>query len=392
MGSTITLNREIRDIILEEGGTDVYKCYQCGKCMGVCPWYHLKKVLFPTYQMPQSVKLGAIIASEDKEEIEKEVTEIYRCIGCEACVNECPRGVNLPNIIRAIRRILVNYGSYPQELKTIVSKIYNVGNPFGEPKEKRTQWTRDLDVPIFTPDKKSLLFTCCMLAYDSRLKKVAHSTVEVFKKADFSFGIAGEDEQCCGESIRRAGAEKVFCELVKSNAALFKRVNACNILTTSPHCYSAFKKEYPKLDTSRFEVFHSTQIFAKLVREKRIIPKKPLNKRVVYHDPCTLGRQNKIYDEPREVLRSIPGLELVEIENFSREYSLCCGGGSGGLWLDWPMDERMVDIRIKQVLDVGAEILAVACPYCLSMFEASIKTMDVKIEVKDISELLVEAL
>jgi Fe-S oxidoreductase len=144
------------------------------------------------------------------------------------------------------------------------------------------------------------------------------------------------------------------------------------VITTSPHCYATFKKDYLELGAD-FETWHATQIFWDLLKEEKITPKTSLNKKVVYHDPCTLGRQNGIYDEPRDVLRSIPGLELVEIENFSREFALCCGGGSGGLWLDWPM-------------------LAVACPYCLHMFEDSVKVLRLDLEVKDVSELLAESL
>ncbi len=157
------------------------------------------------------------------------------------------------------------------------------------------------------------------------------------------------------------------------------------------YCYTIFKNEYRESGL-KVEVLHQTQVFARLIEEGRIVPKKPLNKRVVYHDPCTLGRQNGIYDEPRSVLSSIPGLELVEAENFNRQFSVCCGGGGGGLWIDLPMEERMTNARIQQLHDTGAEILAVACPYCLQMFEDGIKVMNLDMTVKDISELLFESL
>ncbi len=401
MRNVITLskeNLEIREAIIETGALDVYKCYQCGKCMAICPWYQTEAVEFPIYRIPQAVRLGAILASEEKEEIAKETEEVYRCVGCEACVNECPHGVNLPDIMRAIRRILVDYGTVPSELKTIISKLYNVGNPFGEPKEKRANWAQGLNVPIFKSNMEFAYFSCCMPAYDARLKKTAQAAVKILKKGNIHFGILGEKEQCCGEAIRRVGAEKVFQELAKANINAFKDAGVHKVLTASPHCYTTFKNDYPELGAD-FEVIHQVQLFYKLIKENKIVPKKPLNKRVIYHDPCTLGRQNGIYDEPREVLRSIPGLELVEIENFSREYSLCCGGGSGGVWLDRPVEERMADVRVKQALEAGAEILAVACPYCLQLFECSVKTIlpdseegNVELEVKDISELLAEAL
>jgi len=412
MGIPITPIWELRDIIVEAGATDIYKCYQCGKCASVCPWYQTEAVNFSTYKFPLAAQLGRIASSEDKEALSREVEEVYRCVGCEACVEQCPQGVNIPNILRAVRRILVDYGSYPDTLKPVVSKIHNVGNPLGEPQEKRADWARDLAIPFFQSDMEFLYFPGCFPAYDPRLRKVASSVAKILKKADVSFGILGEKEWCCGEAIRRAGAEKIFQEAARANISAFKEAGVKKIAVTSPHCFTTFKNEYPELG-GNFEVLHTTQLLDQLIKEGRLKLKKPnqLNKlnelrepndsptqqlnnsiKVVYHDPCTLGRQNGIYEEPRDVLRSIPGLELVEIENFSRQFALCCGGGSGGLWLDWPKGERMADARVQQALDTGAEILAVACPYCLQMFEDSVKTMNLDLQVMDVSELLAEAL
>jgi len=411
MGTTTTPIWELRDIIVEEGATDIYKCYQCGKCASVCPWYQTDAVNFPTYKFPLAAQLGRIASSEDKEELSREVAEVYRCVGCEACVDQCPQDVNIPHILRAVRRILVDYGSYPDTLKPVVSKIHNVGNPLGEPREKRADWARDLAIPPFQADMEFLYFPGCFPAYDPRLRKVASSVAKILKEAAVSFGILGEKEWCCGEAIRRAGAEKVFQEAALANIKSFKEAGVKRIVVTSPHCFTAFKNEYPELGGD-FEVLHTTQLFDQLLREGRLQlnnsitqqlnelgesnnstnprPNDPI--RVVYHDPCTLGRQNGIYEEPREVLRSIPGLELVEIENFSRQFALCCGGGSGGLWLDWPKGERIADVRVQQALATGAAILAVACPYCLQMFEDSVKTMNLNLRVMDVSELLAAAL
>jgi Fe-S oxidoreductase len=213
----------------------------------------------------------------------------------------------------------------------------------------------------------------------------------ILKRGGVSFGLLGEREGCCGEAMRRVGVEKLFEELATSNIAAMKDAGVKKVITTSPHCYATFKKDYLELGAD-FETWHATQIFWDLLKEEKITPKTSVNKKVVYHDPCTLGRQNGIYDEPRDILRSIPGLELVEIENFSREFALCCGGGSGGLWLDWPKEERMANLRVEQAADTGAQILAVACPYCLHMFEDSVKVLRLDLEVKDVSELLAESL
>jgi Fe-S oxidoreductase len=290
-----------------------------------------------------------------------------------------------------MRRILVDYGSMPAELKPVISKIYNQGNPLGSDREKRAGWSEGLDVKAFEPSMEYLYFSCCLPAYDVRGQEVARATAKILSKAGVSYGILGDAESCCSEAIRRAGAEKVFQEVAAKNVEAFKAAGVKKVLTTSPHCYSSFQLDYPEVGGD-FEVVHVTQLYHDLITSGALKPEKNLGKRVVYHDPCTLGRQNSIYEEPRTVLRAIPGLELVEFEPDNREFSVCCGGGSGGLWLDWPKGERLSDLRVEQALETGAEILAVACPYCLSMFEDSVKTMGVELEVKDISELLSDAL
>jgi len=391
MNARIRPDWDIRDAILEMGGTDAYKCYQCGKCMAVCPWSQIETVAFPVYRTPQSVKFGAIMSSEDTEEIEREVNEIYRCVGCESCSTWCPHGVRMPDIMRGIRRILVEFGSYPSELSESVSRIHSSGNPFGEPREKRAAWAEGLEVPIFEEGTDYLYSPCCVPSYDPRAVKVAQASVKVLQAAKVSFGILGDREACCGEAIRRAGAEEVFQEVAGSNVAVFSEVGVNKVVTTSPHCHRTFSQEYGELDAA-FESVHQTQLFAKLLEQQRLEPKKALDKKVVYHDPCALGRGCGVYDEPRAVLESIPGLELLEIPHYSREYSLCCGGGSGGIWMERPKGERFSDIRVQQAATTGAEVLAVACPYCLQMFEDSVKTLDLELEVKDIAELVADSL
>ncbi|MEO0083427.1 MAG: (Fe-S)-binding protein [candidate division WOR-3 bacterium] len=387
----ITISKEIRDTIIELGGTDAYKCYQCGMCTALCPWFLIDKVNFLVNRFPHNVKLGNIMASEVKEEIDQEVQELCRCVGCDSCLAYCPRGVNIGDIMRAIRRILIDYDALPKNLKDIATKIYSVGNPQGESAEKRNNWAKNLAVATYTSEMEYGYFACCLPAYDASVRKIAEATVKVLKSANVSFGLVKEDVWCCCETIRNFGAEKIFQDIAQNNIKALNQAGVTKLLVTSPHCYTTYKNEYPS-DDIKFEVIHITQLFDKLIQEKKIVPSKPIKKKVVYHDPCTLGRQNNIYEEPRQILKSIPELELVEIENFNRKDSICCGAGSGGLWLDWQKGERLSDARIKQVIETGAEILAVACPYCLIMFDDSIKTMDVNLEVKDITELLAEAI
>ncbi|MBL7136151.1 MAG: (Fe-S)-binding protein [Candidatus Marinimicrobia bacterium] len=385
------INPEIRDFLVEMGAEDIYKCYQCGKCSSICPWFQVGTYDFPIFRLPLETALGMVASSEDKKELEEEVDKIYRCVGCEACVDQCPHGINIPNILRAARRLLVDFGSYPDILKSIVQKIHDVGNPLGEEREKRSDWAKQLNVPNFQPGIEYLYFACCIPSYDPRVQNVAQATVRILQKSGVSFGILGVQENCCGEAIRRIGAEKVFEEVTKSNISSFESAGVKNILVTSPHCYTSFENDYPEFGAN-FEVFHITQYFSGLIEKGKIQPIKSFDKKVVYHDPCNLGRQNGIYEEPRNILRNIPGLELLEVENFNRSLSVCCGAGSGALWMEWEKDERIGDIRINQLVDTGAEIIAVACPYCLQMFEETIKSMDLNIQVMDIAEILYESL
>jgi Fe-S oxidoreductase len=384
------LNPEIREILMEMGAGDAYKCYQCAKCTSACPWFQVGTYEFLVFRYTLETVLGLVASSEEKEELAKEVDKIYRCVGCEACLDQCPQGVNLPNILRAARRILCDFGSYPDALKSVVRKIKNVGNPLGEPREKRADWAEGLNVKAYRPGMEWLYFPCCIPAYDPRARKTARVTAKMLAASGISFGILGVEENCCGETIRRIGAESAFVDLAKSNIATFKDAGVKKILVTSPHCFNTFKKDYPEFNAGP-EVLHATQFFAGLIENKTIIPKKEYPKRVVYHDSCRLGRQNGIYDEPRKILSSIPGLELLEVADFSHHLSLCCGAGSGGLFLDWPMGERMVDIRIKQLLNTGADVIAVACPYCLNMFEETVKALDLDTPVMDVAEILYES-
>ncbi|MCX7757323.1 MAG: (Fe-S)-binding protein, partial [candidate division WOR-3 bacterium] len=370
---------------------DAYKCYQCGMCSGLCPWFLVSKVSFIVNRIPHNVKLGNVLVSEKPEVLEKEIEELMRCVGCDLCYEYCPRGVNISDIVRAIREILVEYQSLPKSLSDVVAKIYTSGNPQGAPEEKRNAWAEKYHVTYYTPDKEFAYFACCFLSYEPQLKKIAEATVKILNSAHISFGVTDAKLVCCVEAVRNIGAEKVFLELARNNINILNKTGVKKLLVSSPHCYTAYKNDYRGLGFNG-AVIHITELFAELIANKKIYPTNPIPKRVIYHDPCTLGRQNNIYEAPRLILEAIPELYLIEFPNFNRQNSICCGAGGGGLWLDWPKDERLADIRVKQAYEAGAEIIAVACPYCFIMFEDSIKSMNLPLEVKDISELLQESL
>jgi len=235
-----------------------------------------------------------------------------------------------------------------------------------------------------------LYFSCCYTSYDPRLKKIAQTTAAVLKKAGVDFGILGAKDNCCGESVHKTGNEALFKSLARENIKTYIENGVKKILVSSPHCFHTFQNEYPEFMVS-FEVVHTSQLLSQLIQEGRLPPTKEYAKVVTYHDPCYLGRHNGIFEEPRQVLNSVPGLELREMIE-SREDSLCCGMGGGRIWLETESEERFANIRMQQALDVGAEVLATSCPYCISQFEdsrLSLRDSDA-IEVKDIVEILHE--
>ncbi len=380
---SITPLKEAVDIIKEEGGEILKLCYQCGICTSTCPWNMVRSFL--VRRIMHQGQLGLI---------DFEAEDMWLCVTCKACVDRCPRNVEIIDIMRALRRVVVEVGiaKVPDSLRLAVKNISGVGNPQGEEREKRTDWAKDLGVKTYAKGTEVLYFPCCVPAYDPQFQRVARATVNILKKVGVDFGILGAELSCCGESVRKAGNEGLFQSLAQNNISVFNEAGVKKIIVTSPHCYHTFMKEYPELG-GNFEVIHFSQYLAELIKEGNLKLTKELNKKVTYHDSCYLGRHNDVYDEPREILKSIPGLELIEMTNH-RENSLCCGGGGGRIWEETKKGERFSDMRIEQALEVGANILAVACPYCMVNFEDSVLTSDKGdvIEIKDIAELVQEVI
>ncbi len=375
--------REVTDIIKEAGGEELKLCYQCGLCTGVCPWNIVRSFL--VRRIMHQAQLG-LVNFEDED--------MWRCVTCRACVERCPRGVSIIDVMRALRRGITELGvaKVPDSLRITIKNISGTGNPLGEPPENRANWAKDLDIKEYTEGTEWLYFVGCMASYDPKLQRIPRAIVNLLKKAQVDFGILGSRETCSGESVRKAGDEQLFRSLAQTNIDTFKELGVSKIVTTSPHSYHTLKNEYPDLG-GNFEVIHYSQLLAELIKEGRLKPNKELNKKVTYHDPCYLGRHNGIYDEPREVLHSIPGIELVEMPR-SRGNSLCCGGGGGGIWMETRKGERFADIRLEEAIETGASVLVVACPFCMSMFDDSVLTMDKGdiIEIKDVAELVQEAI
>jgi Fe-S oxidoreductase len=326
-------------------------------------------------------------------EIESE--EMWLCTTCGRCPQQCPRDVKQIESGIALRRVATEYGVFPASVKpirTAIGSLIGEGNPLGEDRKKRADWAKGLSVKPFTGGMDILYFPGCYPSYDPRAKKISTATAKILNSAGVDFGILGAKENCCGESIRKTGDEELFKRLAKENIKTFIDNGVKKILVSSPHCYHTFKNEYPEFMVN-FEVVHITQYLLELMNEGKLELTKEFGKKITYHDPCYLGRHNGIFDEPREVLKKVPGLELTEMPE-SRIDSLCCGGGGGRVWMETQKGERFGDLRLEQAIGVGAELLVTSCPYCITMFEDSRVTMgvDEKIEIKDITEIIQEAL
>ncbi|MEX1326686.1 MAG: (Fe-S)-binding protein [Desulfobacterales bacterium] len=375
---------EVIDEINEAGG-EVYKlCFQCGLCDVVCPWNKVRN-----FSMRKIIREAALGLSEVEGE------DIWRCTTCGTCPAQCPRGVKQIDVSVALRRLASEYEMFPASVKparTARASLISEGNPLQGEREKRAEWAKGLSVKPYEEEMEALYFVGCYFSYDPRLKKVAQATVNILKQAGVNFGILGEKENCCGESIRKTGSEKVFKKLAKENIKTFIDNGVKKIIVSSPHCYHTFKNEYPEFMVN-FEVLHMNQYVLELINQGRLQITGEFEKSVTYHDPCYLGRHNGIYDEPRELLNKVSGLNLVEMEACGKN-SLCCGGGGGRIWMDTPQEERFSDIRLRQAEATGAQILATSCPYCITNFEESRLNLEYEdvLEVKDITEIINEML
>ncbi len=379
---TVAPIKEITDLIRENGGKTFDLCYQCGTCDVVCPWNRVRN-----FSMRKIVRQAA----QGLSEIDNE--EIWRCTTCGTCPQRCPRGVNQIELGVSLRRIATEYGAFPASVAPIVTVSDNLraeGNPFNMERAKRADWAESLGVKDYVEGMEILYFPGCYLSYDPRLKKVAAATVKILNKAGVDFGILGAKENCCGESIRKTGNEELFKHLARQNIKTFIEHGVKKILVSSPHCYHTFKNEYPEFSV-HFEVIHISEYLSELFATGRLKPVRDYGQKITYHDPCYLGRHNKIFDAPRDVLKRIPGSEFVEMQDH-HENSLCCGGGGGRIWMETPKAERFSDIRLKQAVDVGAQVMVTACPYCITNFtDSSLGLPEGQaMEIKAITEIVQE--
>jgi Fe-S oxidoreductase len=373
---TVTLNDQLWDR-LNQAVAPMSLCYQCGVCTAVCPLHATGK--------PPSVRK---LVGSAQAGFTADSNDAWLCTTCKLCEFTCPRGVPVVDVIHALRTIAFSEHKAPPRLEEVLWKVYESGNPWGEGKAARTKWTDGLNVRDALEGVDVLLYIGCASSYDPRLQNVAKSVLSLLKAADINFGVLKTEEKCCGDAVYQTGEEGYFEELVAENIATFSKTKASVIVSISPHCFNMFKTIYPKYGAT-FRAVHYTELLADLVDDGKLRLTEPVEDTVTYHDPCYLSRYHGIQEQPRKILESIRGIELVEMRH-SGENTFCCGGGGGRVFLEGD-GQRLADIRVREAADTGAQTLATSCPYCIQNFEDSLKTTGNGLRVLDVAELMAKS-
>lgn len=385
---------------------DLYACTECGRCTDICPASSSGKSLKP-FDLIHNLR-EHLLASGNEQPGEKEggkcsamigevVTgdEIWACTNCMACMEVCPVAIEHIDKITGMRQYKVLMeADFAQELQLTYRNMENNSNPWGIGAHMRADWAKELDVKLLSEDSdvEYLYYVGCSGSFDDRGKKTAIAFAKILKAAGISFGILGTEEGCCGDSAMRGGNEYLYQILAQMNIEVMNGYGVKKIITTCPHGYNALKKDYPNFG-GNYEVYHHTEILADLITHGKIKLNKSAHGLFSYHDSCFLGRYNGIYDQPRNVLSAIPGMKLVEMER-NRDKSFCCGAGGARMWMEEDIGERINDMRTDQAIEVNAEKIAVACPFCLTMIGDGIKDRDMeeKMEALDIAEIVWDAM
>lgn len=365
------------------GGESLEWCYGCGKCVPVCPVDLVGE--YGPRKIHRKVQTGMDLFGSD---------DLWQCTTCGNCLRVCPKQVNMIKIMPAVREVAIEEGTVPAELQEVFEKTFRYGNAMGENPRRRHAWTKGagVAVPVLSVEPKSvdvLFYVEDYWSYHPRGQQAAQAFSRLLDLAGVDFAILGPEEKTLGDSQRLAGEKGLFDSLVDDVVEILSRYDFNRIVTPDPHGYNALVKEYPKRG-HHYTALHYTQLLAEML--PKIPLNNPINKRVTFHDPCYLGRHNGVYDEPRQLIEAIPGVEFVEMGR-CRENSYCCGGGGGGMWLDGfnsnHQSERLSERRVREAAETGAEILAVCCPYEVSRFEDAAKsTGNEHLQVLDIAEML----
>jgi Fe-S oxidoreductase len=412
---------------------DFYTCTECGRCQSQCPAWNTGKPLNPKLvitqlrdhalakgpwlladsdearaQLPEQVRAEAerplVAPPEENGVIEPDV--IWSCTTCGACVEQCPVDIeHIDHIVDMRRYQVMMESNFPSEAHVLVRNLERRGNPWGVGASARVDWTANLpfEVRVFgangedkIPDDVEYLFWVgCAGALEDIAKRTTRAVAELLHRAGVSFMVLGEMETCTGDPARRLGNEFLFATLAQQNIETLDEVGAKKIVATCPHCYNTIANEYPQLG-GHYEVVHHTRLLARLVEERRLVPVQPIDELVTYHDPCYLGRHNRIYAPPREILAGVPGMRTQEMHR-CRERGFCCGAGGARMWMEERIGKRVNDERVDEALSLDPDTVSTACPFCLVMLSDAITAKQQTgaaretVGVVDVSEILLKS-
>jgi Fe-S oxidoreductase len=386
---------------------DVYSCTECGRCETNCPTYVTGKPLTHK-QLNQTIKHhlldeAPLFFGRAKGEASPLVSNapgdggaipaetVWACTTCGWCETACPVLIeNVPRIVEMRRYQVMVESQFPQEATRVFKGMEAQGNPWGLGQSSRADWAEGLDVPLASSggEFEYLFWVGCAGSYDDRQKKVSRALVSIFKKAGVSFAILGGEETCTGDPARRLGNEYLFQQLAQQNVETLKKYPKKKIVTQCPHCLNTLRNEYPEFD-GHFEVMHHTELLAALLHDARITPKLSVEEQATYHDSCYLGRHNGIYEQPRQTLGRIPGLNVLEMPRNRRE-GFCCGAGGGRMWLEERIGQRINQNRVEEASRTGAKLVVAACPFCTTMLRDGINETGrgEQMRVQDVAEVL----
>ncbi|HVJ65637.1 MAG TPA: (Fe-S)-binding protein [Bdellovibrionota bacterium] len=400
---------------------DTYSCTSCGRCNEFCPTANTGKPLRPM-KLIEDLKhhlltVGDVLLKDPTAEPpqpligeESGITHdtLWACTTCRACVEACPVGIeHIDKIVDMRRNLVMMESAMPGELQNTMKNWETQSNPWGMPQDARDEWCRELDIPRLAdkPNAEYLFYVGCAGSFDARNQKISTAIVQILKKASVDFAVLGKEELCNGETARRAGNEYLAKVMIDMNIEVLKRYDVKKIIATCPHCLNTLKNEYPDFGFHA-EVIHHAEFIQKLIQEGKISPQMGGEvagmssekecggkKRIAFHDSCYLGRYNDIFDAPREALKAVPGVELVELPR-NRKEGFCCGAGGARMWMEETIGQRVNVNRVEEALEQKPDVIAAGCPFCQTMLIDGVKEkhMSDKVEVLDIAEIVARSL
>lgn len=415
-----------------KGFLDFYTCTECGRCQSQCPAWNTDKPLSPKMlildQRDHAFKIAPYLMAteEQRADLHEDVLALlekplvgedgvihpdvlWSCTNCGACVEQCPVDIEHIDHILDMRRYQVMVESnFPSEAGVMVKNLENKGNPWGMSEMKRADWIEELASREVDPievqlidekmpeDTEYLFWVGCAGALEDRAKKTTKAVAELLHVAGVKFAVLGPMEACTGDPARRLGMEFLFDMLAKQNIETLNEAGVKKIVATCPHCFNTLANEYPQLGGT-YEVVHHTQLLAKLVDEGKLVPVTPIEEKITYHDPCFLGRHNKVYSQPRDIMAKVPGVRTQEMHRH-KDRGFCCGAGGARMWMEERLGKRINTERVDEALTTDPDTISTACPFCLVMLGDSINekknTGEARetLEVVDVSQLLIKSI